>query len=203
MKTVNSQNKYLYEGHGLMSCKAVFFGESPTFCRNTSPPSSGLKNNPIKETAEAGSLACRLFLLASRLAYSSTLKMAAICLSEASSSLQKTRSYESEDGALHSNRSDNLTSKRLLHWWFVSLSLVTVVLRSRTQRVESNVALISIRLDGVVLCLSRSYWCCSFRNSRHRMGTHATDMAANKRSQCGSVRILKTCPKKRLYFHSS
>jgi hypothetical protein len=33
-----------YEEYGLLGCKAVYFGESPTFWRNISSPSSRLKS---------------------------------------------------------------------------------------------------------------------------------------------------------------
>jgi hypothetical protein len=43
-----------YEEHGFLDYNAVWFGESPMFWRNISPPFLGSKSKPSKKPAEAG-----------------------------------------------------------------------------------------------------------------------------------------------------
>jgi hypothetical protein len=72
------------EGSGRLGCKVVQFGESPTFRRKISPSS----RSEIKSRKKS---CFRLLPLVFCLAYSSTLKMAALCSSETSVSLRSTR----------------------------------------------------------------------------------------------------------------
>jgi hypothetical protein len=73
-----------YEAYGLRGCNAVYLGDIPTFLRSTSPPSSRWKGKPSKIPAEAEGKLSRLPVLVSCLAYSSILRMVAICSSETS-----------------------------------------------------------------------------------------------------------------------
>jgi hypothetical protein len=119
------------------------------------------------------------------LAYPSTLKMVAICSLETSSSLQKTLSYKSEDLALQSIRRENLRSMRILRWQCASLysSNCCPLFTNTTCRIEYYFDQYRYGWHRLVL-----------RESRHRVGTHASDMPANTRSEWGTVRVLKTCP---------
>jgi hypothetical protein len=72
-----------------MGFNAVFYGDSPTFRRNIFSPSLGSMSNPRIKPGEVGGK------LSS--AYSTTLKIEAICSSETSDSLRTSRRYESED----------------------------------------------------------------------------------------------------------
>jgi hypothetical protein len=57
-----------------MGCNIMMFRDSPTFCRNRSPPSSGLKSK-LSQT-------CRLLLPVYGLTYSSDLKLEVVCSSD-------------------------------------------------------------------------------------------------------------------------
>jgi hypothetical protein len=92
----------------LLGYNAVYSVESqPMFRRNTSPPSSGSKNKPSKKPAWKQ--------VASR-AYSSTLKIEAICSSETSVYFQRTaRHYIAQDSTLHNRSCENLKL-----WFYIS-----------------------------------------------------------------------------------
>jgi hypothetical protein len=88
---------------------SVSVEESTMFRRNISSPSSRSKSKPIKQPRRA----CRLILLVSFLAYSSTLKMEVIFSSETSGSLRTIQHYNPGDHTLHSDSCENLKSTRV------------------------------------------------------------------------------------------
>jgi hypothetical protein len=49
--------------YNILGCNVVYFGKRPTFRRNMSPPSSGSKSKPIKETSRSNWKAQLLALL--------------------------------------------------------------------------------------------------------------------------------------------
>jgi hypothetical protein len=76
-----------------------------------SPPSSGSKSKLNKKAARARALLATGFMLVSCLAYSSTLKMEAVCSSETSADFQRTTlNHIPVDKILHNHRCENLKS---------------------------------------------------------------------------------------------
>jgi hypothetical protein len=82
-----------------------------TFRRNISSPSSGPKSKEARNRENQTAISpCHMLLLVSCLAYSSTVKMGAICSSKTPGFYRTTRRHNSEDRTLHSHRLENLNS---------------------------------------------------------------------------------------------
>jgi hypothetical protein len=103
------KKEQITEEYCLLGYNTVWSVENqPAFRRNILPPSSGSKNKVSKKPELCLPPA---FTLVSCSAYSSTLKMEAICSSETSVDFQRTtQRYIPEDGTLHNHRCENLKS---------------------------------------------------------------------------------------------
>jgi hypothetical protein len=86
----------------------AYIGKNPTFRRNISLPSSGLKRKPRRKPVEAGVNLSFAFLLIQLSLSWLNLRL------WTSNSLQTTRSHKPEDRTLHCRRRDDLKSKKFV-----------------------------------------------------------------------------------------